>query len=147
VETRSGTAIFLIVFVSVSIMSCASSGTDVVLPEKEQCQVFAAARQVLLDHFFGLRKLDENQGLLVSDYKSPPSATATARFYATIRITPGAEGPCLHVRIATETMAFTGMKLVWVEAGRNHGEEATEKMIIEDIRKCLGGSTGPQGNR
>jgi hypothetical protein len=132
-------AIIILLVVSGSITGCASRVTQVHLPAFDQKQAFSAARAVLQDRFQGLRRLDPERGLLISDYKSSPAPAVSARFYARVEVGQDGQGASLHVRVVTEQLAFEDMQVVWVETGRNASVETVEGYIVEEIKARLEG--------
>jgi hypothetical protein len=137
VKSRSVAAISAALFVCLPIAGCASGVTKVNLPDYDRKQVFAAARTILQKRFNGFRELDESRGLLVTDFKEPPSPASNSRFFARVEIAPLGDGAEIAVRVVVETLSFHDMQVVWLDAGRVKGVEETEGMIVEEIRAHL----------
>jgi hypothetical protein len=121
------------------LTGCSSSCTRTTLPENSRQKVFNAARTVLMKRFHGFRELDEENGILVTDYKMPVGPAPTARFYASVEVTGTGAGAGLKVRVVQEGLAFQDLRMVWVDTGRSEGVRNVEGFIIEEIRAHLEG--------
>jgi len=137
VKSRSVSAISAALFVCLPIAGCASGVTKVNLPDYDRKQVFAAARTILQKRFNGFRQVDEGRGLLVTDFKEPPSPAPNSRFFARVEVAPLGDGTEMTVRVVTETLSFRAMPAVWLDAGRVEGVQETEGYIVEEIRALL----------
>jgi hypothetical protein len=137
----SRAAIFPLLLVSSALAGCASRLTEASLPDHDRAAVFAAAREVLGKRFPGFQVLDESQGLLITDHRSPVSPVANARFHARVQLTAQGRGTGLTVQVIQEGLAFRDMQMVWLDAGRTSGVEAVEGYIVEEIRARLEGRT------
>jgi hypothetical protein len=136
---ESGPAITTAVVVCLVLASCSSSRTRTNLPENGRQEVFDAARTVLMKRFHGFRRLDGENGVLVTDYKMPVGPAPTARFYASVEVTGSGSGADLEVRVIQEGLTFQDLRMVWVDTGRSEGVRAVEGYIIEEIRAHLEG--------
>jgi hypothetical protein len=121
------------------LASCSSSFTRTTLPEDSRQKVFDAARTVLMKRFHGFRELNEESGILVTDYKMPAGPAPTARFHASVEVSRAGTGADLKVRVIQEGLAFQDLRMVWVDTGRSEGVRKVEGYIIEEIRAHLEG--------
>jgi len=137
VKSGSVAAISAALVVCLPIAGCASGVTKVNLPDYDRKQVFAAARTILQKRFNGFREVDESRGLLVTDFKEPPSPASNSRFFARVEVSPLGDGTEIAVRVVVETLSFNEMQVVWLDAGRDKRVEAVEGYIVEEIRALL----------